>query len=100
MSNGGASVSVRETKIGNQNNQDNTSMTTGQFADYGIYSSRATGNYGTSYYLIRITHGGGRGAATLPGVGDNFTFRLTVSDRDDADNTLYEALHEVTINFT
>ena len=100
MSNGGASISVLETKVGHQNNQDNTSMTTGASANLGIYSSTAFGSLGTSYYVITITHGGGRGAATLPGVGDNFTFRLTVSDRDEADNTLYSALHEVTINFT
>ena len=100
MSNGGASISVLETKVGNRNNRDNTSMTTGGSADLGIYSSSAVGSFGTSYHVIVITHGGGRGAATLPGVGDNFTFRLTVSDRDDADNTLYSALHEVTINFT
>lgn len=100
MSNGGASISVLETKVGNQNNQDNTSMTTGSSPDLGIYSSSATGSFGTSYYVILITHGSGRGSATLPAAGDNFTFRLTVSDRDDADNTLYSALHEVTINFT
>ena len=98
MSNGGASVSVNETKTGRQTNQDNTSMPTGATLPKGIYSSLGVFS-GTGYYMVGITHGSGRGAATLPAAGDNFTIRLTVED-EDSGATTYSAIHDVTINFT
>ena len=97
MSNGGSSVAVFETKTGAQSNQVNTSMPTGSTLPKGIYSSLSTFS-GTGYYKVVIIHGSGRGAATLPAAGDNFTIRLSVEDQDAS--TTYTAIHDVTINFT
>lgn len=98
MSNGGSSVSAFETKAGSQSTQDNTSMPTGVTLPKGIYSSLGAFS-GTGYYMVGITHGSGRGSATLPAAGDFITIRLTVSD-EDSGGTTYSAIHDVTINFT
>ncbi len=98
MSNGGSSISLSETNAGNQNNQDNTTMSTGSNINLGIYSSIATAS-GTGFYRAVIVHGSGRGSATLPAAGDNFTIRLSVEDQDSG-GTTYSAIHDVTVNFT
>ena len=67
-------------------------------SNFGIYNQQQhhSGTFG--FHGIQILHAAGRGAATLPQVGDTFTFRIEVSDMD-ASATTYGAVHEVIVNF-
>ena len=85
---------ARETNNGRKNIRDNTNLNTG----FGIYNSLNSAT-GSGYYRIRLQHGGGRGASTLPQAGDSITFRIQASDSDTGGN-VYTAMHDVTINFT
>lgn len=91
----GVSVFVTETNNSRGNIRDNT-FATG--ATTGIYNAQGHGTQsGSGFYGITIAHAGGRGASTLPQVGDSFTFRLSAEDDDGS--TTYSAIHDVTITW-
>lgn len=83
-----------ETNDSRRLTQDNTNLNTG----FGIYAN-LSGATGSGYHRIRLQHGAGRGASTLPQAGDTITFRILATDQDTLGN-LYAAIHDVTINFT
>ena len=75
-------------------NQDNTTISTG--GPYGIYSNLVNSS-NSGFYRIIIQHAAGRGAATLPQPGDNFTFRISVFDVNGS--TQLTAIHDVTVTW-
>lgn len=90
----GVQVTVAQTNNTLYQQQDNTTISTG--GPYGIYID--LGNSSNSgFYRIIIQHASGRGAATLPQPGDNFTFRLSVFDVNGS--TQLTATHDVTVTW-
>ena len=77
--------------------QDNTNVSVG--GPLGIYDTNIQ-SASSGFHIIFIQHGGGRGAATLPQVGDTFTFRVQAEATDSAPGkAVYTATHDVTVNF-
>ena len=90
----GVQVTVAQTNNAFYQLQDNTTISTG--GPYGIYSNLGSSS-NSGFYRIIIQHASGRGAATLPQPGDNFTFRLSVFDVNGS--TPLTAIHDVTVTW-
>lgn len=90
----GVSVAMVQTNNAFYQNQDNTTISTG--GPYGIYSNLVNSS-NSGFYRIIIQHAAGRGAATLPQPGDNFTFRISVFDVNGS--TQLTAIHDVTVTW-
>ena len=79
------------------NSRDNFRDNTFGSSNLGIYNQQSHFGGSQGFHGIKIVHAAGRGAATLPQVGDTFTFRIEVEDQDIS--TTYTAIHEVIVNF-
>lgn len=90
-----ATLISNETTVNRMSTQDNTNISVG--GPFGIYDTPLTSSNGSGYYVLSIRHGGGRGAATLPQVGDTFTFRVV--GQAVQGKSMYNAIHDVTVNF-
>tara|TARA_B100000941_G_scaffold279867_1_gene245747 strand:+ start:207 stop:899 length:693 start_codon:yes stop_codon:yes gene_type:complete len=89
----GVTVVALDTDKSRANFRDNTFGS----SNLGIYNQQQHHSGTHGFHGIQIVHAAGRGAATLPQVGDTFTFRIEVEDQDIS--TTYTAIHEVIVNF-